>query len=154
MKLRRLPRLWARLARKGPTKRVHVITLNACIFFKWFMLLALCHMSMTLCILVNTNPTTRLIKQKAWHTWLLGPRPLVLAGLKITSTFRTYMKRWMLCIGLIANMYLDLFELIGLRLSAKWWVVVGCFGEAFLACKTFVEILSWIGIKTVASPEG
>ena len=32
--VRRLPRLRARLARKGPTKRVHIITLNARIFFK------------------------------------------------------------------------------------------------------------------------
>ena len=59
-------------------------------------------------------------------------------------------------------MNLDLFELIGLRLSAKWWVVVGCFGEAFLACKTFVEIFNmdwnqnsfftW-GVTGLAPPE-
>ena len=37
--------------------------------------------------------------------------------------------------------HLDLFELIGLRLSARWWVVVGCFGEAFFAWGTFVAII-------------
>ena len=43
-------------------------------------------------------------QQKANNTWLLGPRPLVLAGLKIMSTFKN-IKRWMLCKYWITSTY-------------------------------------------------
>ena len=37
------------------------------------------------------NQPNKANQQKAKNTWLLGPRPLVLAGLKIMSTFITCM---------------------------------------------------------------
>ena len=49
--------------------------------------------------------------------------------------------------GIIANenliqRNLDLAELIGLRLSAKWCVAVACFGDAFLVCKNNMNLKS------------